>query len=133
MEDIIEVATAVPYNSEKNKFLIAKRTEDTEIHPSKWNFPGGKIEDEEPRDAVLRELKEETGLIGEIIQSGDSFVLDTEDGKFEIYPFLVKVDSSPELNQEHTEYRWIDPGELDQLETVKGLKKDLKHVGVLDE
>ncbi|MFQ3275133.1 MAG: 8-oxo-dGTP pyrophosphatase MutT (NUDIX family) [Candidatus Nanohaloarchaea archaeon] len=133
MKDIIEVATAVPYDPEKDKFLIAKRTEDTDIHPGKWNFPGGKIEDEKPGEAVLRELKEETGLLGEIIRSGGNFILDTEDGKFDIYPFLVTVDSEPDLNPEHTDYRWIKPEELDELETVKGLKKDLKHVGVTDE
>jgi 8-oxo-dGTP pyrophosphatase MutT (NUDIX family) len=133
VKDIIEVATAVPYDPEKDKFLIAKRTEDTDIHPGKWNFPGGKIEDEKPREAVLRELKEETGLLGEIIRSGGNFILDTEDGKFDIYPFLVTVDSEPDLNPEHTDYRWIKPEELDELETVKGLKKDLKHVGVTDE
>lgn len=133
MKDVIEVATAVPYNPEKDRFLIAKRTEDTEIHPGKWDFPGGKIEDEKPEEAVLRELKEETGLLGEIIRSGDNFILDTEDGKFDIYPFLVKVDPEPDLNPEHTDYKWIELEELQELETVKGLEKDLENVGVKNE
>ena len=132
MKDKTEVATAVPYYPEKDRFLMARRTENTEIHPEKWNFPGGKIEEETPRNAVLRELKEETNLTGEILRSGESFTLNTGNGKFEIYPFLIKIDSEPELNHEHTEYRWIRPGELDELETVKGLKKNLGHVGVLD-
>lgn len=45
-----------------NKFLLAKR------HPNKsqgnfWAVPGGKIEPQElPRNAVIREIKEEVGL-----------------------------------------------------------------------
>lgn len=132
MEEPTEVATAVPYNPEKDRFLLAKRNMETPIHPGKWNFPGGHIEDEEPKEAVLRELREETGLTGEILKSGESFVLDTEDGKFEVHPFLVMVEEEPELNSEHTDYRWIKPEELEELETVKGLEKDLENVGVID-
>ena len=36
-------------------------------HPGVWNLPGGGIEhDEHPRDAVVRELAEETGLAAEV-------------------------------------------------------------------
>lgn len=126
-----DVATAVPYSSEKQSFLLTRRTEDTEIHPGKWDFPGGHIEDEAPEKAAIRELKEETNLSGQIIRTGESFTLDTEDGKFRIYPFLVLVDEEPELNQEHTEYKWINPEELDSFKTVKGLDTDLKKLDVL--
>jgi len=128
-----EVATAVPYHGEKDRFLLAKRNEETDIQPGKWNFPGGKIESEEPRNAALRELREETGLTGKILRSGEKFTVDTEDGKFEVYPFLILVDDEPELNLEHTDYEWIHPGELENFGTVKGLKEDLRRVGVLDE
>ncbi|MFB6209862.1 MAG: NUDIX domain-containing protein [Candidatus Nanohaloarchaea archaeon] len=126
-----EIATAVPYDPDSDSFLVAKRNMKTSIHPGKWNFPGGHIEDENIREAALRELREETNLIGEVIKSGDSFVVDTEDGKFRIHPFLILVEGEPELNSEHTEYRWIEPEELEGLETVKGLEKDLESVGVI--
>ena len=125
-----EVATAVPYSPEKESFLVLKRNSDTDIHPNKWNFPGGHIENEEPENAALRELREETKLTGEILKTGESFNLDTEDGLFKVHPFLVLVEDEPELNEEHVEMKWIEPGELDDLETVDGLKRDLRKLDV---
>ncbi|MFB6241813.1 MAG: NUDIX domain-containing protein [Candidatus Nanosalina sp.] len=127
-----EVATAVAYDPEKQKFLLLKRNFETDIHPGKWNFPGGRIENEQPVDAALRELEEETGLKGEMIRSAEPFTIDTEDGKFKVHPFLILVDEEPELNQEHLDSQWIEPEELDDFETVDGLRKDLKRVGAVD-
>lgn len=151
MEKPTEVATAVTYHSKKERFLLVKRNFETDIHPGKWNFPGGRIqkadapdsissenadgkveEEENPKNAVLRELEEETSFKGEVIRSGESFTLDTEDGKFKIFPFLVLVDGEPELNEEHLDSAWINPGDLKDFETVDGLKKDLKQVGAID-
>lgn len=125
-----EVATAVPYSPEKEKFLVLKRNSNTEIHPDKWNFPGGHIEDEEAENAALRELREETSLTGKILKTGEAFKLDTEDGLFKIHPFLVLVADEPELNEEHVDKKWIEPRELDDLQTVDGLKRDLRKLDV---
>lgn len=128
-----EVATAVPYHPEKQKFLLLKRNFETDIHPGKWNFPSGKIENgEEPVDAALRELQEETGLKGEMIRSGEPFTVDTEDRRFNVHPFLVLVEGEPELNREHLDMQWIEPRELEDFETVEGLRKDMERVGAVD-
>ena len=43
---------------DKNKILIAQRSNQKE-HPFKWEFPGGKIqENENPIEALKREIKE---------------------------------------------------------------------------
>ena len=50
--------------NEKGEVLLAKRNQpnNPQIH-GKWEFPGGGIEfGEEPEQALLREIKEETGL-----------------------------------------------------------------------
>lgn len=49
-----------------DKCLIAKRGPNMSL-PGKWEFPGGKVErDEDPRAALVREIKEELGLLIEV-------------------------------------------------------------------
>lgn len=125
-----EVAAAVVYNPDIEKFLLVKRAEERERYPCHWEFPSGFIkEGENPEDAALRELDEETGLKGEVIRSGDSFPIQIP--RVEVYPVLVKVnEESVELSHEHSEYRWVERSELDVLKTVPKLKQDLEKVGI---
>lgn len=49
-----------------DKILICQRMADQSM-PYKWEFPGGKIEpNEQPRDALRRELQEELGITAKI-------------------------------------------------------------------
>ncbi len=126
----IDVATAVVKKKGTERYLLAKRTTETDIQPGKWNFPGGKIEEKDVKqsEAAQRELFEETGLEEEPVLTGESFTVDTVDGKFRVHPVLFKTREEPELNTEHTEFKWIKPEKLEEFETVKGLKKDLKRL-----
>jgi 8-oxo-dGTP pyrophosphatase MutT (NUDIX family) len=151
MEKSPEVATAVPYNHEKGKYLLMKRSGERNINPGKWEFPSGHIRktddsesisegnadghtqrNESPRNAALRELEEETGLKGTLLKSGKPFTTETEDGIYRVHPFLVKIDGQPEISREHEKYDWIRPEELEKYDTVEDLRKDLKQVGALD-
>ena len=132
MDEPLEVATAVTFDHEKGKFLLLKRSGKRKVNPGKWDFPSGRIENEEPKNAALRELKEETGLKGKVLKSGDSFYLETEDGEFKVYPFLVKASGEVKLSKDHTEFRWIEPQELRDFDTVKGLEKDLEKLDIQD-
>jgi 8-oxo-dGTP diphosphatase len=47
---------------EKGKVLVTQRNEDS-FHRLLWEFPGGKVRaNEEPREALQRELREELGV-----------------------------------------------------------------------
>ena len=59
---IPEYNIAISLIKHENKFLITKRS-NTKFLAGLWEFPGGKIEKSEtPRDAIIREVKEETNL-----------------------------------------------------------------------
>ncbi len=103
--DPIEVATAVVRKTDAEKYLLAKRSTETDIQPGKWNFPGGKIEEQDPNpgEAARRELKEETGIEEKPVRTGESFTVDTQDGVFRVHPVLFRTGEEPDLNPEHTE------------------------------
>lgn len=128
-----DVAVAVTYNEETERFLLMKRVKEMRIFPEKWEFPSGKIEnDEGPRQTALRELEEETGLEGSVAKEGEPFSLETGYGEFHFHPFLIHVSSEEvDMSWEHDEYRWIGLDEISGFETVEGLKRDLEVLDVL--
>jgi 8-oxo-dGTP diphosphatase len=60
------VISLVAVLNENDEVLLLKR--DSDVHcPDVWSFPGGKVEvKEEPLQAAIRELKEETGIKGKL-------------------------------------------------------------------
>ena len=47
----------------KGKYLVVLRNEEENIDPSRWDIPGGGVENgETPLEAVIREIKEETAI-----------------------------------------------------------------------
>lgn len=124
-----DVALAVPEKG--GQYLLLKRSNETSSS-GLWNFPGGKIEQEGRDEAALRELKEETKLHGEIIERGRPYISKGELGYWRIFPFLIEVDGDIDLNREHSESRWIDTGELEELETL-GTTKAVQRLNLAED
>jgi mutator protein MutT len=52
--------------NDKNELLLQKKTTDYKPYPGCWALFGGAIEEgEDPEEAIIREIKEETGLLVE--------------------------------------------------------------------
>ncbi len=104
------------------KVFIAKRQAGGDMG-GRWEFPGGKIEDDEDfSTAIFREMKEEFGvdiIIGShITQStfehhGKRCTLDV----FEV-TFPHQGDKKRFTLTEHTDYRWADIDEIPSLDFV---------------
>lgn len=116
-----------------DKVLLLKRTPTRKTSPNKWQPPSGYIgEREAAEDGVLREVKEETGLCGQISKAGKIFEVTDKWGRWVIMSFLVNVKSDKVIldKREHSEMAWIRPADVNKYDTVRGVKEDLKAVGL---
>jgi 8-oxo-dGTP pyrophosphatase MutT (NUDIX family) len=106
-----------------NKILLLKRGSDPKIwQPSKWGLVGGAInKDETPKQAVEREILEETGL--EIDKFIKTFTIQRNPDSIE-HIFACRYNGEPtdiKLNEENTNYGWYDVEEMKFLDIVPNL------------
>ncbi len=108
------------------RVLICQRTRDQAL-PLKWEFPGGKIEAGESREAALkRELQEELGIDAEIGRKVASLCHRyRQDSEFELHFFLVERYSGELTNNIFEDIRWE---ELRNLPRYDFLAADLRFV-----
>lgn len=106
------------FGSRTVRVLLVRRSETERFLPRVWGVPCGKLEPgESPEDGVLREHKEETGLLGEVVRKvgESSFVSEYQGCEITNWQdnFLVRPLSRhivrPEPDQAHA---WLAPGEL---------------------
>lgn len=101
---------------DNEKLLVVKRSENDDLYPGAWEFPGGHLEDGETlKQGLKRELQEEIGFTDnfepiithyydEVKEKNGELVHDLE------IDFIVNVDSSTleiKLSGEHCDYAWV--------------------------
>jgi len=96
--------------------LVAQRGPEMS-YSGRWELPGGKVEPgESPEDALRREMLEELELdvdVGAMIASRST---QPDERPFTVDVYEVTVcEGAPHLN-EHSEHRWLNADELDELE-----------------
>jgi len=97
-----------------NKILVGKRSDISGVNPGAWSFPAGKVKYTEiPKDAVLREAKEETAFDVKIISELDcrtAIIKKHDEEAYRLmYTYLVEPQGDQELilNDEHSEFKWL--------------------------
>ena len=95
-----------------------------------YEFPGGKIEENETNEEALkREIKEELNASIEVLKLIDIIEYDYPNFHLKMYAYLCELTSSFTLN-EHLSYVWQDINELDNL---NWLKADLSLINKIKE
>ena len=115
------------------KFLILQRAE-TESYGGYWGFmTGGKQGTETVAQVVVRELREETGLVPQSMWATEYLVqfYEPEFDKIWILPLIVAVvpaDCEVKLSAENGDFRWLPPGKAQRLVTWKNLERMIEAV-----
>ena len=99
-----------------NKTLVTQRSEKMKS-PLKWEFPGGKLEDNESElDCIKREIREELHLEIEVLERLSSSIFDYGAFKINLIPFIANYISGDIVLTEHKDYKLIDKSELINLD-----------------
>lgn len=107
---MINVTCAIIYI--EDKILVTQRSEKMKL-PLKWEFPGGKLEENESEiDCIKREIKEEINIKIEILKKLSNSVYDYGAFKINLIPFISKYVSGKIVLSEHRDYKLLDKSEL---------------------
>ncbi len=105
------------------KILLVKRGDDVGSYQGKWSAISGYLEEDDLLEQVHKEILEETGLTGTLAEQSQPLFVRYAGVILEINPFLLdlKWDKDVELNWENTDYRWVHPEKIKEMDTVPRL------------
>lgn len=104
-------AGCIPIAADTGRLLLMHRSREVE-QPHTWGTCGGAIDrGDDPKGAAIRELAEEAGYHGPIIEMIPLFVFKKE--SFRYFNFLAVVESEfdPRLNWESQDAEWVEFGD----------------------
>lgn len=113
---MIHVAAAIIVKD--NKVLLAKRP-DEKHQGGKWEFPGGKLDDNEtPLQALIRECREEIAIEIDLTscQLFDTVEFDYGDKQVVLHFYSVSVFTGEPAGQEGQQVRWFELADIERLE-----------------
>ena len=116
MKDIVKAAGILAVDKNTGKVLLVKRSPLC-TQPNTWATVGGGVNPDEdnPRDAAVREFKEEVQPDEPYQLSKKPFFI-TEEGSLRFYTYLGLFENKfvPVLNEENTDYGWFDMDSMPQ-------------------
>ncbi len=104
------IVKCIIYNSDLNRVLLIQRSKNDNTGANTWENTGGNIEPgETPEDAVIREIREETGITDiEIKNIAYIAILDGEIPDLLIVYLCETHTESVKISFEHQAFLWAD-------------------------
>lgn len=105
--------------NDNGEILITQRSESMSM-PLKWEFPGGKIEkNETAQECIIREVKEELSIEIKILSILDSVRYEYPEFTIKLIPFTCKIRFGEIKLTQHSNYLWLAPKELLDLDLAE--------------
>lgn len=119
---IVDISIAIVKN-EQGDFLIALRPNESH-QGGKWEFPGGKVEvNEQPEEAMLRELFEEVGLQAIQYQLFDKLFFDYGDKQLNLHFYLIEKFTGLAVSKEAQPIKWVNKEALENYDFPEANKE----------
>jgi len=101
---IIQVVGAAIFRD--SSVLLAQRSESMSL-AGQWEFPGGKIKNETPKEALIRELKEELNIEVRPGKSIGKSTVNSDSKMIELEVFQCEIISGKPQPLEHSNLQWV--------------------------
>ncbi len=109
-----EQPIAVAIVERDGQFLVGQRPEGVAL-AGYWEFPGGKLDDGElPAEAAVRECREETGLVVDVVKALSTVHHRYDHGAVVLHFFLCRL-RDPRASSPLRPFAWVARNELAQL------------------
>lgn len=122
----IPAAGAIIFDQSQRLLLILRAKAPS---AGRWSVPGGKCEpDEDPADACVREVREETGLVVEVLRYAGRVVRNAPaGGVFVIDDYVCEVVAGElRAGDDAAAAGWFTLAQLDELQLAEGLVSTLR-------
>ena len=135
MKKIVQKIVLAGFIVRSGKVLILQRGKEEESYPNIWELPSGRKEPLESSEAaLLREIKEESGLDVRIICPFSVFnyqiekedeICDSTQISFIVVP-IVDGEAHVVLSSEHQAFAWISKEEIDRYDITDATKEVMR-------
>lgn len=95
------------------KILIAKRSTGNKKVIGKWEFPGGKVEENETeKQAIEREIKEEFDILVRAEKFITNVISKDKYRQIDLRLYLCKYIEGKIILNDHSDYKWVDKDDI---------------------
>lgn len=124
----IRVVAGIIWNEQQDKILLSKRKSNQDFS-GLWEFPGGKVEENEADDsALIRELQEELGITATDLDIALSFEYQYPTKTIDFVIYNVFQFTGTPKGEEFQVVSWVHKDELQNLQFPEANYKMLEYI-----